>query len=173
MPTAEVPHPLDPGYDEDVKTNPFDVELKEIVQAFATIMRPIIETVDRYGLIKTHLQKHKVAAMDFVQKVIGRQVSSEAAVKYQKRIEKYGDRLFTFLDHDDVPWHNNNAEHAIKAFARYRRFADGRFTKKSVSDYLAILSVVQTCEYRDLNVLDFLLSGNTNLTLPKKVGLNC
>jgi hypothetical protein len=148
---------------EDVKANPYDEELKGIVQAFATIMRPIIETVDRYGLTKSRLQKHKSAAMGFVEKVAGHRVSSEAAAKYQKRIEKYGYRLFTFLDYDRVPWHNNNAEHAIKAFARYRRFADGRFTRKSVSDYLAILSVFQTCEYRGKNVLDFLLSGETSL----------
>ena len=148
---------------EDVKANPYNVELKEIVQAFATIMRPIVETVDRYGLTKSRLQKHKTAAIGFLDKVIGSQISSEAAIKYQKRIEKYGYRLFTFLDYDHVPWHNNDAEHAIKAFARYRRFADGLFTKKSVSDYLAILSVFQTCEYRGLNVLDFLLSGKTSL----------
>jgi predicted RecB family nuclease len=148
---------------EDVKANPSNVELKEIVQAFATIMRPIVETVDRYGLTKSRLQKHKIAAMGFLDKVTGSRISSEAAIKYQKRIEKYGYRLFTFLDYDHVPWHNNDAEHAIKAFARYRRFADGRFTKKSVSDYLAILSVLQTCEYRGLNVLDFLLSGKTSL----------
>jgi hypothetical protein len=148
---------------EDVKANPYDVELKGIVQAFATIMRPIIETVDRYGLTKRHLQRHKIVAMGFVEKVAGHQVSSEAAAKYQKRIEKYGYRLFTFLDYDRVPWHNNNAEHAIHAFARYRRFADGRFTRKSVSDYLAILSVFLTCEYRGVSVLDFLLSGETTL----------
>ena len=74
-----------------------------------------------------------------------------------------GYRLFTFLDHDRVPWHNNNAEHAIHAFARYRRFADGRFTRKSVSIHLAILTVFQTCEYRGASVLDFLLSGQTSL----------
>src|SRR5215831_10661542 len=130
---------------------------------FATIMRPIVETVDRYGLIKNRLQKHKSAAMAFLEKVIGKQISSEAATKYQKRIEKYGYRLFTFLDYDRVPWHNNNAEHAIHAFARYRRFADGRFTRKSVSDHLAILTVFQTCEYRGVSVLDFLLSGKTSL----------
>src|SRR5258706_13072100 len=118
---------------------------------------------DRYGLTKSRLQKHKSAAMGFVEKVGKQQLSSEAATKYQKRIEKYGYRLFTFLDYDYVPWHNNNAEHAIHAFARYRRFADGRFTKESVSDYLAILSVFQTCEYRGLRVLDVLLSGETNL----------
>jgi hypothetical protein len=102
--------------------------------------------------------------MAFLEKVIGRQSSSEVATKYQKRIEKYGYRLFTFLDHDQVPWHNNDAEHAIKAFARYRRFADGLFTKNTVRDYLTILGVFQTCDYRGLNVLDFLLSGNVSLT---------
>jgi len=148
---------------EDVKANPYDQELKGIVQAFAATVRPIIETVDRYGLTKNRLQKHKSAAIAFIEKVSKHPVSSEAAIKYQKRIDKYGYRLFTFLDYDYVPWHNNNAEHAIHAFARYRRFADGRFTIKSVSDYLAILSVFQTCEYRGLNVLDFLLSGESNL----------
>jgi predicted RecB family nuclease len=148
---------------EDLKANPYDVELWVIVQAFATIVRSIIATVDRYGLTKCRLQKHKSAAMGFVEKFGKHQVSSEAATKYQKRIDKYGYRLFTFLDYDRVPWHNNNAEHAIHAFARYRRFADGRFTRKSVSDHLAILTVFQTCEYRGVSVLDFLLSGQTSL----------
>jgi hypothetical protein len=48
---------------EDVKANPFDAELKGIVQAFTTVVRPIIETVDRYGLTKSRLQKHKITAM--------------------------------------------------------------------------------------------------------------
>jgi DNA-directed RNA polymerase subunit RPC12/RpoP len=147
---------------EDLKANPYDAELRGIVQAFATIVRSVIETVDRYGLTKSRLQKHKSAAMGFVEKCCKHQGSSEAARKYQKRIDKYGYRLFTFLDYDRVPWHNNNAEHAIHAFARYRRFADGRFTRKSVRDYLAILSVFQTCEYRGVSVLDFLLSGETS-----------
>jgi predicted RecB family nuclease len=155
---------------EDMKANPFDMELKGIVKAFASVTRPIIETVDRHGLTKSRLQKHKIAAMAFVEKVVGNRLSSEAATKYQNRIEKYGHRLFTFLDYDGVPWNNNNAEHAIKAFARYRRFADGRFTKKSVRDYLAILSVFQTCEYQGKEVLKFLLSGETRFAFPNTPG---
>ena len=143
---------------DDVKSNPYDAELKDIVQAFATVVRSIVETVDRYGLTKSRLQKHKSAAIGFIEKVGEQHVSSEVAMKYKKRIQKYGNRLFTFLDYNRVPWHNNNAEHAVHAFARYRRFADGRFTKKSISDHLAILSVFQTCEYRGIDVLDFLLS---------------
>ena len=156
---------------EDMKANPFDTELKEIVKAFASVTRPIIDTVDRHGLTKSRLQKHKSAAMGFVEKVVGNRVSSEAAIKYQNRIKKYGHRLFTFLDYDGVPWNNNNAEHAIKSFARYRRFADGRFTRKSVGDYLVILSVFQTCEYQGENVLNFLLTGNTRFAFLDRTGL--
>jgi predicted RecB family nuclease len=152
---------------EELKANPFDTELRNIAQAFGSVMRPIIETVDRYGLTKTRLQRHKAAAMSFVEKVVGGSGSTDAARKFQNRIDKYGSRLFTFLDHDGVPWNNNNAEHAIKAFARYRRFADGRFTMKSLDDYLTILSVFQTCEYRHEKVLNFLVAGKPAFQMPQ------
>ena len=154
---------------EDMTANPFDAELRGIVQAFASVIRPIIETIDRYGLTKSRLQKHKASAMKFVEEVVGRSVSSVAAKKYQSRIDKYGKRLFTFLDYDGVPWNNNYAEHAIKAFARYRRFADGRFTPKSLTDYLTILSVFQTCERRGGQVWKFLVTGGTSFALAKSV----
>jgi hypothetical protein len=154
---------------EDMIANPFDADLRNLVQAFASVMRPIIETIDRYGLTKYRLRKHKPAAVGFVEKVVGRSGLSEVAKKYQNRIDKYGDRLFTFLDYDGVPWNNNNAEHAIKAFARYRRFADGRFTMKSLKDYLTILSVFQTCEYRGEQVWNFLVTGRTSFAFPEPV----
>jgi hypothetical protein len=92
---------------------------------------------------------------------------SPALERYRKRFERSGGKIFTFLDHDGVPWNNNNAEHAIKPFARYRRFADGRFTERSVKDFLVLLSVFQTCAYRNINVLDFLLSRAT--VIPRDV----
>jgi hypothetical protein len=45
----------------------------------------------------------------------------------------------------------------MKLFARYRRFADGRYTASSLQQYLVILTVYQTCEYRGLNFLKVLL----------------
>jgi hypothetical protein len=66
--------------------------------------------------------------------------------------------LFTFLRHNDVPWNNNNAEHAIKAFARLRDVIAGSSSKKGVDEYLTLLTVAQTCEYQGLDFLDFLCS---------------
>jgi hypothetical protein len=90
---------------------------------------------------------------------------SESAVKYQKRFEKYGDRLFTFLHHDGVPWKNSNAEHAVHYFAKLRRFSDGTFTRSSAEQLLTLITLLQTCEYNRVNPLKFLLSGKSQLSL--------
>ena len=71
--------------------------------------------------------------------------------------------MFTFLDHDGVPWNNTNAEHAIKRFAKYRRDADGLFTEHSLEEYLVLASVFETCEFNNVNVLKFLLSKEEGL----------
>ena len=71
--------------------------------------------------------------------------------------------MFTFLDYDGVPWNNTNAEHAIKRFAKYRRNTDGYFTERSLKEYLILASVLETCEFNNVNALKFLLSGEKTL----------
>ena len=88
---------------------------------------------------------------------------SPLANGYKGRFQKSGKKLFTFLDHDGVPWNNNNSEHAIKRFARYRRDADGRFTQRTLEEYLVLATVFGTCELNNFNVLKFLLSKETTL----------
>ena len=75
-----------------------------------------------------------------------------------QRFEKNLDTLFTFMGYDRVPWNNNNAEHAVKAFARLRDVISGTSSRKGVDEYLTLLSGAETCEYRGLDFLDFLRS---------------
>jgi hypothetical protein len=58
-----------------------------------------------------------------------------------------------------VPWNNNNAENAIRQFAYYREDAAGRLKEDRLSDHLVLLSISQTCRYRGINFLKFLLSS--------------
>lgn len=88
---------------------------------------------------------------------------SELAIQYQKKFKKNKDKLFTFLDYDSIPWNNNNAEHAIKHLARYRRNVDGLFSEKGVKEYLILLSIYQTCKYKGLNFLKFLMSEEKSI----------
>ena len=149
---------------EDLLRSPFDEELRKVVQPFAALFRNVVDTVDRFGLKRRHLQKHKRHALEFIDAVRQENLTSDCAVKYQKKFEKYGARLFTFLDYDGVPWNNNNAEHALKKFVKYRRCADGRFTEASLGSHLVLLSVLETCEYRSIPTLRFLLSQATELS---------
>src|SRR6202040_203500 len=105
-----------------------------------------------------YLRKHKRPSRRFLKSVASSDLTSPLANKYQKRFQKSGEKMFTFLDHDGVPWNNNNAEHAIKRFAKYRRDNDGRFSEKTVKEYLILSSVFETCEFNNVNVLKFLLS---------------
>jgi hypothetical protein len=58
--------------------------------------------------------------------------------------------------------------------SKLRRFTDGTFTRESLQQLLVLLSVIQTCEYRRINPLRFLLAGDTQLRgmsdFPKKCG---
>jgi hypothetical protein len=143
--------------------NPFDEQLKQIVVGFGDLLKSIIETVDRYGLKKYFLKKHLVQVARFFHILDRTDYQSDVAVKCKDRFDKNRDKLFTFLKYDGIPWNNNNAEHAIKAFARLRDVVSGTSTEKGIEEYLTLLSICQTCKYSAVDFLDFLRSGRIAL----------
>jgi hypothetical protein len=114
--------------------NPFDAGLRTICTKFGRLLRNIIATVDRFGLKTRYLNKHKLEVGEFFDEMVGQVFESDVAITLSKRMTKYRRELFTFLDHDGIPWNNNNAEHAIKHFAKYRRPVNGRVTPKLCID---------------------------------------
>jgi predicted RecB family nuclease len=148
---------------QDVLKEPFNVELEELAHGFAGLLRPMVATVDRFGLKAYHLHRHKPAVNRFYRTLFRRDYKTDVAAGYKKRFEKNRDKLFTFLDHDGVPWNNNNAEHAIKSFARLRNVIGANGTPKGVREYLVLLSISETCKYKGVSFLDFLRSGEIDL----------
>jgi predicted RecB family nuclease len=146
---------------ECILKNPFDNELKDIGETFTRILVPIIESVDKYGLKRMHLHKYRHMVDRFLLMVDGGTYSSELAMNFQRRIMKYRDKLFTFMDYDGVPWNNNNAEHAIKQFVQLRRVIGGSSTEKGIREYLILLSICETLRLRNASFLRFLISGAT------------
>lgn len=142
---------------------PFDEELKSLVKGFADLLKSIVETVDRHGLKSHFLRRHLVAVGRFYRRISGTAFQSEPAMKFRDRFEKNKEKLFTFLEHDGVPWNNNNAEHAIKAFAMLRHVIKGVTSEKGLRDYLIMLSICETCKYKKVDFLDFLLSGERDI----------
>jgi len=104
------------------------------------------------------IRHHACGVAEFFRSISNRSFRSEAAAALQERLIRNREKLFTFLDHDQVPWNNNSAENAIKQFAYYRQGTVGVMTISGLNDYLVLLSIYQTCRYKRIIFLQFMLS---------------
>jgi hypothetical protein len=58
---------------------------------------------------------------------------------------------------------DKEGQHAIKAFATLRRVIEGTTTEKGLGDFLVLLSLCETCKYKNIDFLDFLRSGSRDI----------
>lgn len=83
---------------DEILNNPFDEELKQLVGAFSYLLKPMVETIDRYGLKTYFLKKYLGHVERFFKEIGKKEYKSEAALKCKQRFEKNHDTLFTFLN---------------------------------------------------------------------------
>lgn len=153
---------------QDLLNNPFDDELKLITQPFGMLVRKIVETIDKYGLKKKYMIRHSKEVEVFFESIDKLKISSDTAEALRARLIKNRHKRFEFINHDGIPWNNNNAEHAIKQFAYYREIYNGFIKEIGVKKYLVLLSICQTCHYKGLDFLKFLLSKEKDIDVFSK-----
>jgi hypothetical protein len=147
----------------DLWAAPFDRELETFVATVRDLLIPIMRAIQRYGLRKRHLQHfRKSVALFYRQVILHQPYVSEYALTYQKRFLRYRESLFTFLEHDGVPWHNNTAENAIRHLAIQRDTSPSLY-ESGTSHYLVLLGIRQTCRSQGKSFFRFLFSGETDL----------
>jgi len=83
-------------------------------------------------------------------------------LKYQKRFKRYRMSLFTFLDHEGIPWNNNMAERALRHLVVQENISK-TFYKSVFPQHLLLLGIMQTCRFRLISFLRFLISGEKDL----------
>ena len=64
---------------QDLLNNPFDEELQSMTGPFGTLLRAVVDDIDRHGLKRRHLEKHERAVDGFFDDLAGRSFRSEAA----------------------------------------------------------------------------------------------
>ncbi len=148
---------------QELLNNPFDTELQSITGPFGTLLRAIVTDIDKHGLRRCHLIRHKRDVDRYFESMAGQVLQSEAAETLRGRVLKNREKLFTFIEHDGVAWNNNLAENAIRQFAYYREDHPGRLRESGLKDYLVLLGLYQTCRYRGISFLKFLLSRETDM----------
>jgi hypothetical protein len=148
---------------DDLWKNPFDDELEGFVAAVRDLLVPLLKDVQRFGLKARHLRKHRRRVDRFYRDVItGRASVRDTTARYRKRFERYKVALFSFIENDGVPWHNNAAERALRHLAVQRKIS-GAFSEKGAGNYLRLLAIAQTCRFQRKSFLGFLLSKSTNV----------
>jgi hypothetical protein len=144
---------------EDLWKHPYNDDYNQFTMAVHDLLVPMLDDVHRFGLKVFHLKKHKCRVDRFYREYIdGHSSFEEPVAKYKKRFDRYRESLFTFLEHDGVPWNNNAAERAIRHLAVQRKIS-GAFSIVGANRYLRLLAIAQTCRFQEKSFLGFLLSG--------------
>ena len=60
--------------------------------------------------------------------LLDKEWTDEDAIRISKELRKRHDMLFTFMEYEGVPWHNNDAERAIRQGVLHRKISGGRRT---------------------------------------------
>ncbi len=70
------------------------------------------------------------------------------AQRLAKRLSKYRDSLFTFLDHENVPFENNHAERQIRPAVVLRKNSQSNRSEKGAATQSVLMSVYRTLKLR-------------------------
>ncbi len=137
---------------------PFDKEFEAFVTEVRNLLLPIIQTVHKRGLKKRFLHKFTKDVDKFYQAHIeNKTYKSDYCLLYQKRFIRYRDSLFTFLEHDNITWHNNTAERGLRHVCKQKTIS-GYFHASFTPHYLRMVGIMQTCRFQGKSFLKFLLS---------------
>lgn len=147
----------------DLVRNPFNEEFKTMSKTFTMLLKRLVETIDRHGLKQYFLKKHVREVKSFFSLIESTIYRTEIAVKYQTRFIKNQNKLFEFINHNNVSWNNNNAEHAIKILAMHANKDINGFRETRIGDYLKIMSIYQSCKFQNISFLKYLLSNESTL----------
>ncbi|MBN1579974.1 MAG: IS66 family transposase [Anaerolineae bacterium] len=149
----------------DLWAAPFDAEFEAFVLEVRNLFVPIMEVLQENGLRKRYLDRFKHKIDNFYKTmIIDKRYRSDLAIKYQQRFERYRSSLFTFVEHNGIPWNNNSAERALRHLTVQEKIS-GFFFKSLMPDYLRLLGIRQTCRFRGKSFLRFLFSGERDVDM--------
>ncbi len=74
-------------------------------------------------------------------------------IRISKELKKRLNMLFTFVEKEGVPWHNNDAERAIRKGVLARKISGGRRTWEGAEIFQVLLSISETAKKQGSNFM--------------------
>src|SRR5665809_20442 len=121
----------------------------EFVDGIRSILKRAIEYTENDP--PPSMEERRKACTGFQEEMkllLDRKWVDKDAIRISKELRKRHDMLFTFMTFEDVPWHNNDAERAIRQGVLHRKISGGRRTWKGAEVFEVILSVYETSKKR-------------------------
>jgi len=91
-----------------------------------------------------------------LKQLINQSVTGKESIRLQKRFKKHRIKIFYFMNDPDIPWHNNSSEQAIRNSKLHQKISGCFRSVKGAKRRSVILSIIETCKKRNLNILDSL-----------------
>jgi transposase len=121
----------------------------EFVDGVRSILKRAVEYTEKdpppsmkeRGNVCKEVQKDMKALLD-------KEWTDAEAIRISKELKKRQDMLFTFMEYESVPWHNNDAERAIRQGVLHRKISGGRRTWTGAEIFEVVLSVYETTKKR-------------------------
>lgn len=80
---------------------------------------------------------------------------NEILAQILQQVKNQRPRILTFVEHPDVPCHNNYGEYLIRIGVLKRKVSFGSKSDKGAKAYATLLSIYTTCKLRNIPFLDF------------------
>jgi transposase len=125
---------------------------------FADSVRKILrDAVEKWGKGPPYPTHNHQAAKKYkhqLKKLVDQPYRDKDCKRIAKSLKKRIDEIFTFVKHPGIPWHNNNAERALRPSVATRKISYGNQSKKGAETHTILRSVHDTWTKQNIDFID-------------------
>lgn len=140
---------------------PHDTEVSAFVSTVKTVVRDAVHLRKDF-LLDTISEKEyadgKEKLYDRLNDIIAASYKNEECERIRKRLERYKDELFTFLEYLHISPDNNHAERQIRPSVLMKHTSFGSRSFRGAENHAVIMTLAQTAQLNGANPKDTLLA---------------
>lgn len=148
-------------------------EFKEFFGELYRILKSAIRLHGKYDLVQDIPQRSIRRLQNRIDALAAGTYKDPDCNRYVKRLKREGRSLLTFLVHEDVPYHNNGSEQALRTFSIMRKIFYGSRSERGLKTTEIRETIFATCEKRGINpyqfVIDYLRGNTKKIPMPERI----
>lgn len=129
-------------------------EFLEFANGIRSILKRAIEYLKKPPPSVKERRNARLHFQNEMKEFLSREWNDSDAIRISKELLKRLNMLFTFVEVEGVPWHNNDAERAIRKGVLARKISGGRRSWTGAEVYQVLLSVSETSKKRNENFME-------------------